>query len=151
MKGPTYNALMNNHLESEQLFHIGVKWLMGNSHGRYLCVKSSEWFFDLPGGRIKPGEDWTYTLWRELREELCLPSDAYSVADRFIALPTDRFTRLSPEKIQLFLLICPCTIFLDDTTILLNEENTEFSWETARDLYEKVTILQSIPFETIFE
>ena len=135
---------------TEQLFHIGVKWLIKNADGRYLCVKSSKWYFDIPGGRILKWEDWEFALFRELREELCIPSSSYIVSDNYIPLPTLRFIKQEPEPIQLFILVCHCAL-QEEVTILLNEENTSYSWETARDMYEKVTILQSIPFETIFE
>ena len=112
--------------------------------GNYLCVQASKWYFDIPGGRIKKWEDWEFALFRELREELCIPSTSYTISDNYIPLPTLRFTQQEPEPIQLFILICPC-ILREEV-----EENTSYSWETARDLYEKVDILQSIPFENIF-
>jgi 8-oxo-dGTP pyrophosphatase MutT (NUDIX family) len=136
-------------MAQEQLFHIGVKWLIRNKDWLYLCVKSSQWFFDIPGGRISENEDWEFTLFRELREELCVPSDAYIVSSEPIPLHTNRFTQKEPRSVKLFILIYHCEL-KDDISILLNEENTDYSWETARDLYEKVDILQSVPLETLF-
>lgn len=135
---------------NEQLFHIGLKWLIKNAEGKYLCVKSTKWYYDIPGGRILKWEDWEFALFRELREELCIHSTSYIVSDNYIPLPTLRFTQLEPEPIQLFILVCHCTL-QEEVTILLNEENISYSWETARDLYEKVDILHPIPFKDIFQ
>lgn len=96
------------------------------------------------------GEDWQFAIRREIREELCIPSDAYNMSNEILSLPTERFTEQEPEKIQLFILLCMCELG-KNVEILLNEENTEYTWETARDLYKKVDILWSIPFETIFK
>lgn len=46
---------MNNREVPEQLFQVGVKWLVQNKDDLYLCLKSSEGYFDLPGGRIVEG------------------------------------------------------------------------------------------------
>jgi 8-oxo-dGTP pyrophosphatase MutT (NUDIX family) len=40
-----------------------------NKDGLYLCLTSSEGYFDLPGGRIAEGEDIAETLKNELSEE----------------------------------------------------------------------------------
>ena len=95
-------------------------------------------------------KDWKFALFREIREELCVPSHAYTVSDKLVCLPTERFTELEPQKIQLFILICHCKLLDDKTPILLNEENMEYSWETARDMYEKIDILGRVSFEEIF-
>lgn len=94
-------------------------------------------------------EDVKMALSRELREELHIPSESYDIIEKSIPLPTNRFTQQDPVPVQLFILIYHC-ILKGDISILLNEENTAYSWETARDLYDKVTILQWIPFEEIF-
>lgn len=90
------------------------------------------------------------TLLRELKEELDIDSSLYTMSDHFIPLPTDKFTQKEPEPIQLFLLIYHCTL-KEEVSIILNEENVSYSWETARDLYEKIDILQTLPFHTLFD
>lgn len=142
--------IIYNHSMNEQLFHIGVKWLIKNSEWKYLCVKSAKWFYDIPWGRISKWEDWKCTLFRELYEELNITSISYTTSDNFIPLPTSKFTQKEPEPIKLFLLIYHCTL-KEDVSIVLNEENISYSWETARDLYEKIDILHALPFNTIFD
>lgn len=60
---------------TEQLFQIGVKGLIRNNDGAILMLHIPEWghnpaHWDLPGGRINPGETFLETLKRELLEEI---------------------------------------------------------------------------------
>jgi 8-oxo-dGTP pyrophosphatase MutT (NUDIX family) len=61
---------------AEQLFQIGVKGLIRNGKGEILMVHIPAWgkvppHWDLPGGRMDPGESLLETtLKRELQEEL---------------------------------------------------------------------------------
>lgn len=59
----------------EQLFQIAAKALIQNEHGQILMVSIPEWsgtpaHWDLPGGRMDPGETFLQTLNRELLEEI---------------------------------------------------------------------------------
>lgn len=141
---------MNNRAKPEQLFQIGAKWLVQNRDGLYLCLKSSEGYFDLPGGRIAEGENITETLKNELSEEAGLAWENIEVISEWIILWTDKYIKSHPALPRLLLLVYICKL-KQETSIQLSHEHTDYSWETARDLYEKVTILQGIPFETIFE
>lgn len=141
---------MNNRAKPEQLFQIGVKWLVQNKDGLYLCLTSSEGYFDLPGGRIAEGEDIAETLKNELSEEAQIAWENIEIISEWKILWTNKFIKSHPALPRLLLLVYTCKLS-KETTIKLSHEHTGYSWETARDLYEKVTILQSIPFETIFE
>ena len=141
---------MNNRAKPEQLFQIGVKWLVQNTEGLYLCLKSSEGYFDVPGGRIAEGENIAETLRNELSEEVGLSSEVFEIASEWKILWTDKYIKSHPGLPRLLLLVYVCKL-TQDISIKLSHEHTEYSWETARDLYEKVTILHSIPFENIFE
>jgi mutator protein MutT len=60
---------------AEQLFQIGVKGLIRNDKGQILMVHLPDWGYnpahwDLPGGRMDPGETFLETLKRELQEEI---------------------------------------------------------------------------------
>ncbi len=60
---------------AEQLFHVGVKGLIRNKDGKLLLLKVPAWggspsYWDLPGGRMNPGETFEETLRRELKEEI---------------------------------------------------------------------------------
>ena len=60
---------------AEQLFQIAAKGLLRNDKGQVLMVHIPDWghnpaHWDLPGGRMDPGETFLETLDRELREEI---------------------------------------------------------------------------------
>lgn len=140
---------MNNRAKPEQLFQIGVKWLVQNKDGFYLCLKSSEGYFDLPGGRIAEGENIPETLKHELWEETGINREDLEITSEWIILWTDRFIKSHSALPRLLLLVYICKL-IQDVSIKLSHEHVDYSWERARDLYEKVTILHSIPFENIF-
>jgi 8-oxo-dGTP pyrophosphatase MutT (NUDIX family) len=141
---------MNNRAKPEQLFQIGVKWLVKNKDGLYLCLTSSEGYFDLPGGRIAEGENIIETLKNELSEEAGIAWENIEILSEWKILWTDKYIKSHPSLPRLLLLVYICKL-KQEPSIQLSHEHIEYSWETARDLYEKVTILQSIPFENIFE
>lgn len=141
---------MNNRAKPEQLFQVGVKWIVQNKDGLYLCLKSSEGYFDLPGGRIAEGENIIETLKNELSEEAGLGWGNIEVISEWKILWTDKYIKSHPSLPRLLLLVYICKL-REESIIQLSHEHIEYSWETARDLYEKVTILQNISFETLFE
>ncbi len=60
---------------AEQLFQIGIKGVVRNEVGEILLLKVPAWsgnpeHWDMPGGRMDPGETFLDTLRRELREEI---------------------------------------------------------------------------------
>ena len=60
---------------SEQIFQIAAKALIRNDKGDICMVHIPKWghniaHWDLPGGRMDPGETFTETLQRELVEEI---------------------------------------------------------------------------------
>lgn len=60
---------------AEQLFQVGVKGLIRNDKTDILMVHVPAWrdnpaYWDLPGGRMNPGETFLETLGRELQEEI---------------------------------------------------------------------------------
>lgn len=71
-------------------YHVTIKGLYFDAHGRVLLVQEETGVWDLPGGRIEHGEDFHGTLARECREEMGLdchildrhPYWAWSALDR---------------------------------------------------------------------
>ena len=60
---------------AEQLFQIGIKGLIRRKDGKLLLLKIRAWegnpgYWDMPGGRMDPGETFEQTLRRELKEEI---------------------------------------------------------------------------------
>jgi 8-oxo-dGTP pyrophosphatase MutT (NUDIX family) len=60
---------------TEQLFQIGIKGLIRNEEGKILLIHTRAWggspeYWDIPGGRMDPGESFLQTLQRELQEEI---------------------------------------------------------------------------------
>jgi len=60
---------------AEQLFQIGIKGLIRDKQGKVLLLKVPAWdgnpeYWDMPGGRMDPGETFVQTLRRELQEEI---------------------------------------------------------------------------------
>lgn len=59
---------------AEQLFQIGIKAVAQNNQGQILLLAVPQWgdspaHWDLPGGRMEPGEDFMQTLRRELQRK----------------------------------------------------------------------------------
>lgn len=59
---------------AEQIFQIGIKGIIRNSAGDILLLQgyidTQEGWWDIPGGRMDPGETFEQTLSRELLEEI---------------------------------------------------------------------------------
>lgn len=60
---------------AEQIFQIGIKALIRNDDGDIFMIHMPKWrhnpeHWDLPGGRMDPGETFLETLQRELKEEI---------------------------------------------------------------------------------
>ena len=70
---------------AEQVFHIGIKALIVDDTHRILMLKEvfpdggMQW--DIPGGRVDPGETFKETLVRELHEEIGVKE--YETAEHF--------------------------------------------------------------------
>lgn len=140
---------MNNRAKPEQLFQIGVKWLIQNQAGLYLCLTSSEGYYDLPGWRIAEWENIVETLQHELWEEAWISEENFEIISEWTILWTNKHIKSHPTQPRLLLLVYTCKLS-QEVSIQLSHEHVDYSWETSVELYKKVDILQSIPFENIF-
>ena len=128
-------------------FQVGVKALFVNSGGRVLLLRSGPEesrygdqgdFWDLPGGRIAPGEGIEETLERELKEELGLEENQFEIKSVFDACISS-FPPLE-GKTYLLLLVYGCRLKKDDAPFVLSGESCEWKWvspEEAAKLLEK--------------
>lgn len=58
---------------AEQAFQIGIKALVRDGDGKILLLREAhhpDSYWDIPGGRMDPGENFMQTLSRELAEEI---------------------------------------------------------------------------------
>ena len=110
---------------------VGVKIFLKNKEGKFLLLKRNkdkyrdvkgEW--DIPGGRINPGEKLIDNLRREVREETQL---------EITSLPQLIFAQdiIPGEKHVVRLTYLGET---DGEPILDTEENTEYKWLTVEEL-----------------
>ncbi len=67
---------MNDNISSDRIFEIGVKVFLYSIPGKYLFLKRAKPYlnnsirkWDIPGGRILPGEELLKGLKREVKEE----------------------------------------------------------------------------------
>lgn len=125
---------------AEQLFQIGIKGLIRNAQGDILMVHIPAWsgndeHWDLPGGRMEPGESFLDTLKRELLEEIGV---AYVGEPRQLAaLRTHITIPVGDVRYPLLFVVYEAAI-PDGATIRLdpNGPEKEFGWFTPREAAE---------------
>lgn len=117
---------------AEQLFHIGIKALVINGDGEILMLKEAfpdggmQW--DIPGGRMDPGEMFLETLSRELHEEIDV--EEYLTAEHFATALSNKQIRTEQGPVALVLVVFRVT--LPNAAIPKALENgVELSWESV--------------------
>jgi 8-oxo-dGTP pyrophosphatase MutT (NUDIX family) len=117
---------------AEQLFQIGIKGLIRNEQGQILLLKIPAWggnpdYWDLPGGRMEPGETFEQTLRRELKEEIGVD---YTGQPKHLATVLSHITiPVGDERVPLILMAYEVAL-PSDTEIILGEDEPEeaFDW-----------------------
>jgi 8-oxo-dGTP pyrophosphatase MutT (NUDIX family) len=129
---------------AEQLFQIGVKGLIRRADGKVLLLKIRAWrdkptYWDLPGGRMEPGETFVQTLKRELKEEIGVnyegdPKQIGTVLSN-ITIP------VGDEQIPLVLL--PYEVELPEgieIRLSVGDPEEAYDWFSVKDAAEKLTV-----------
>ncbi len=136
----------------EKCFHVGIKGLIVKD-GKILVLKANPEemkgdktiYWDLPGGRIKEGDDVKTTLHKEMEEELGLGSQDFEIGNEFhgavsnLEIPTDR------GKVGLVLHIYLCTL-KTNKEFKLSFEHTEYKWATIDEAKELLSFKFSKSF-----
>jgi 8-oxo-dGTP pyrophosphatase MutT (NUDIX family) len=117
---------------AEQLFQIGIKGLIRNMQGKVLLLKVPAWgdnpeHWDMPGGRMEPGEGFVQTLRRELQEEIGVD---YAGSPRHLMTVLSTITiPVGDQKIPLVLMAYEVELPYD-VEIVLDKDGAEqeFAW-----------------------
>jgi 8-oxo-dGTP pyrophosphatase MutT (NUDIX family) len=129
-------------MSKEAIFQIGIKALFLDSKRRILILRSGPAemkhsrieFWDLPGGRIQPGDDMATTLRRELREELGFGKADFRM-DGLFGVCIAQMKRISKGENdpRLMLITYGCTILNRSKKIRLSDEHAEYRWASIRE------------------
>jgi len=124
---------MNANISSDRIFEIGVKVLLYSSPGKYLFLKRTKPYvnnsirkWDIPGGRILPGEELFKGLKREVKEETGLrikKIDRILAAQDILRVPTKHTVRIT--------YIAQC---LGDKVVIDKNEHCAYQWLTLNQI-----------------
>jgi len=116
---------------AEQLFQIGIKALIRNEQGALLLLKIPAWrnnvdHWDMPGGRMEPGESFLQTLRRELQEEIGVDYDGDA---KHVATVLSTMTiPVGDARVPLVLVAYEIDL-PSDTQVVLDENGPEQEYE----------------------
>jgi len=137
---------MSCRISSDRIFEIGVKVFLYSIPGKYLFLKRTKPYlgntirkWDIPGGRIKPGEPLLKALKREVKEETGLrikKIDRILAVQDILRVPTKHTVRIT--------YLAQCS---GDKVIIDKNEHCAYQWLTLdqvkrlrTDLYLKPVI-----------
>lgn len=137
---------------AEQLFQIGIKALVQNKQGEVLLLGLSKWegepaYWDLPGGRMDPGETFIATLKRELHEELGLDLPLTEDNTELVTAVLSNITiPVGDSRVPLILI--PFRVSLpEDSVITLDPEGGEEAYEWCSPTEAARRLLHKYPTE----
>jgi 8-oxo-dGTP pyrophosphatase MutT (NUDIX family) len=128
----------------EQLFQIGIKALIRNKDGKILLLKvpaygGSPGYWDMPGGRMDPGETFEQTLRRELHEEIGVEYEG--TPKQLMAVLSSVTIAVGESRVPLVLL--PYEVDLDDDVEIKlgdHEHEEAFDWYSPEEASELLQI-----------
>ncbi len=122
---------------TEQKFHVGIKALILNDKNELLLMKTAQEklkrnivHWDLPGGRIKDGDDVETTLRKEIEEETGIRH--VKILDFFHAVISNIKVHREDYTYGLVLFIYRCKINPKEK-IILSDEHTEYKWASIKE------------------
>lgn len=135
---------------AEQLFQIAAKALIRNAEGKILMVHLPEWgnnpeHWDLPGGRLDPGEDFVEALRRELKEEISVMYTAEP--EQITAMLTNITIPVGDTQVPLVFVIYAVELETDAVIQLDPKSNEDkFEWFSPKDAAANMAIKFSPEF-----
>ncbi|MBS3055025.1 MAG: NUDIX hydrolase [Candidatus Aenigmarchaeota archaeon] len=123
-------------------FFIGVKALIKNVENEILILKSGPWelestkrketFWDLPGGKIRKGEQVEQTVKREISEELGIDKNQLEILELFDAsISNFRFSH--GQDVPLMLVTFLCKFVNIPKNFKLTLEHADYKWASLNE------------------
>lgn len=115
-------------LMQEQFFHLGLKAIIQNEQGDILVLKNANrenW--DLPGGRLKPGELPLDALLREIEEETGI-TEVYQLQAHEIELTPIMIIPKHAGEERVRLLVWYHICLATDAHVVLSDEHAAYEW-----------------------
>jgi predicted house-cleaning noncanonical NTP pyrophosphatase (MazG superfamily)/8-oxo-dGTP pyrophosphatase MutT (NUDIX family) len=124
-------------MQNDDTFYLGIKALILNSKSEILLIHkpAPSDYWDLPGGRIQPGETIDEALSREVREEIgnvSIRNKVFFSAD----ITTIRIKEKEGEK-GLILFTYHCSVEIKGE-IKISEEHDSFQWCSIEDAAQRL-------------
>lgn len=116
---------------------IAVKSFIVNGKGELLAIKRSgynsenPYFWEIPGGRLNPGEDPFEGLKRETKEEV-------GINIKIVRPFEVRYFIRKNDGMKITMIIFLCRPL--DTAVKLSKEHTEFEWLPINSAKDKLTL-----------
>lgn len=138
--------------ENEDIFHLGVKALIRNGEGKILLLqvnkkvltKTSEAYWDIPGGRIQRGELPESALRREVQEETGIDV-LENIRPFAMTLSNIRIPQESSSDVGLILWAFTCYAPTLET-IKLSGEHTVHGWFGPAEVMKKLSFKYPLDF-----
>jgi mutator protein MutT len=117
---------------------LAVKAWIVDDKNRLLTIKREPkdthkpGIWEIPGGRLEPGENPFDGLKREVKEEVGLDIEIVE------PLSVWHFTRQDSQVITMIVFVCKPTAF----NVKLSDEHTEFSWEDLKKPHNQLNLYQ---------
>lgn len=120
---------------NEDIFHLGVKALIRDQGGKILVLQKNPLrpgkrhnppHWDLPGGRLKKGDDIAATLRKELKEELNINN--LKILDLFDTCISNFRVYENENNFGLILVTFLCHLKNPQNIKIMDDEHTQFKW-----------------------